>query len=71
MKRRKSIKNYLKTKLYNQLYYLYLNTLIGKFIKKGNKFIALKLYKNIKENIKLQTNKKKEISFIFFFCDVK
>jgi len=66
MKRRKSIKNYLKTKLYNQLYYLYLNTLIGKFIKKGNKFIALKLYKNIKENIKLQTNKKKKFLLFFF-----
>ena len=68
MKRRKSIKFFLKTKLYNQLYYLYINTLIGKFIKKCNRFIALKIYKNIKENIKLQTNKKKEISFIFFFA---
>jgi len=30
---------------YNKLYYLYINTLVGKLIKKGNKFNAIKLYK--------------------------
>lgn len=39
------------------VYSLYINTFIGKLIKKGKKDKAFKLYKNIKENIKLDTNK--------------
>lgn len=39
------------------IYSLYVKTFIGKLIKKGKKDKALKLYKNIKENIKLDTNK--------------
>jgi len=46
-------------------YSLYVNTLIGKLIKKGNRFNALRLYKKIRENIKLKTNKQTNISFIF------
>jgi len=60
--------NIINTKFYNKLYYLYINTLVGKLIKKGNKFNALKIYKKIKENIKLRTNKEKEISFIFLLA---
>lgn len=48
----------------NNFYNLYINTLVGKLIKKGNKFNALKLYKKIRENIKLQTGKKNKISLI-------
>jgi len=51
---------------FNKILSLYIKVLIGKLIKKGNKFTALKIYKKIKENIKLQTNKKNKNSFIFF-----
>ena len=47
-------------------YNLYIKTIIGKIIKKSNKFNALRLYKKIRENTKLQTNKQKNIPFIFF-----
>lgn len=50
---------------YNKLYYLYITTLVGKLIKKGNKFNAIKLYKKVKENIKKETNKEIAISLIF------
>ena len=50
---------------YNDLYYLYVKTLVGKLTKKGNKYKAIKLYKLLKENIKLNTKKKEEVSFIF------
>jgi ribosomal protein S7 len=56
---------YIKSEIFNELYHLYINTLVGKFIKKGKKFKAFNLYKNLKENIKLETKKKKEVSFIF------
>lgn len=58
-------------KNYNYLYYLYIRVLVGKLIKKGNKFKALKIYKNLKENIKLNTNKEHEILFIFLFSILK
>lgn len=51
--------------IFNGLYYIYIKTLVGKFLKKGNKFKALKLFKCLKEIIKLNTKKKKEVSFIF------
>lgn len=51
--------------IFNDLYYLYVNALLGKLIKKGKKFKALKLYKKIKENIKINTNKKINVSSIF------
>jgi ribosomal protein S7 len=47
-------------------YDLYIKTLVGKLIKKGNRFTALRLYKKLREEIKLQTNKQKKIPFIFF-----
>ena len=54
----------------NSIYFsnLYIKTLIGKLIKKGNRFNALRLYKKIRENIKLQTNKQTKISLIFFLA---
>lgn len=59
-------KNIINSKRFNKFFYLYINVLIGKLIKKGKRFTALKIFKKIKENIKLQTNKKKKNSFIFF-----
>jgi len=61
MKKRYLINN----KNYNALYYLFIKVLLGKLIKKGNRFKALKLYKNLKEKIKFNSNKKKDILFIF------
>jgi len=65
--RKKSIIN---SKRFNEFFHLYINTLVGKLIKKGNKFGALKIYNKIRENIKLQTNKKKKDFIYFFFSDV-
>ena len=56
---------FLNFDVFNDLYYIYINTLVGKMIKKGKKDKALKFFKNLKENIKLNTEKKKEVSFIF------
>lgn len=53
---------------YNKLYYLFVNTLVGKLIKKGNRFSALKIYKKLRESIKVRMNKKKKVSFILFFA---
>lgn len=64
----KQKKNFLKLQAYNKLYHLYIKTLVGKLIKKGHKFKAYKIFKNIKEDIKKQINKEKEISIIFFFA---
>jgi len=50
---------------FNDLYYIYLNALVGKLIKKGKKEKAFKFFNKLKENIKLNTGKKKEIPFIF------
>lgn len=61
-------KKNLKSLFSHELYTLYIRTLIGKLIKKGNKLNALKLYKQIKENIKLQTEKNNEISFIIYIA---
>lgn len=58
----------LKSTVSHELYNLYIRTLIGKLIKRGNKFNALRIYKKIKENIKLQTEKKNEISFIIYIA---
>lgn len=52
----------------HDLYCLYVRTLIGKLIKKGAKFKALKIYKEIRENIKLHTNKKKKVSLVFYIA---
>jgi ribosomal protein S7 len=56
---------YIGSHSFNELYYLYIKTLVGKFIKRGNKFKALRLFNILKENIKLETKKKKEVPFIF------
>ena len=64
----KKKKKFFKLQIYNKLYHLYIETLIGKLIKKGHKFKVYKIFKNIKENIKIQMNKEKEISFIFFLA---
>jgi len=56
---------------YNDLYYLYVKTLVGKLTKKGNKYKALKIYKLLKENIKLNTKKKRRSFFYFLIIDVK
>jgi len=58
----------INSKRFNKFYHLYINALIGKLTKKGNKFKALRLYNKIKENIKLQTNKNTKVSLIFFFA---
>lgn len=51
--------------IFNDLYYLFIFTLVGKCIKKGNKFKAIKLFNKLKEAIKLNSEKKKEVSYIF------
>lgn len=56
---------YINSDLFNESYYLYVNTLVGKLIKKGNRTKAITLYNILKENIKLETKKKREVSFIF------
>jgi ribosomal protein S7 len=58
-------KFFINSDAFNSLYYLFIKTLVGKLIKKGKKYKALKLYKFLKENIKLNTKKRKEVSFIF------
>jgi len=58
-------KKFLNFDTFNDLYYIYLNSLVGKMIKKGKKEKAFKFFNKLKENIKLNTGKKKEISFIF------
>jgi len=55
---------YTKVGIYRELYYLFIKSLVGKLIKKGNKIKAINIFKYLKENIKLETKKKKEISFI-------
>jgi len=50
--------------IFNGLYYLFIKTLVGKLIKKGKKNKALKFYKILRENIKLNTKKK---SFFYIF----
>lgn len=55
---------YLNFDVFNDLYYTYINTLVGKLIKKGKKEKALTFYKKLKENIKLKV-KKKHTSFVF------
>jgi ribosomal protein S7 len=56
---------FINSDTFNDIYYLYIRTLIGKLIKKGKKEKALKFYNNIKENIKLDMNKKKSIPLVF------
>jgi ribosomal protein S7 len=58
----------INSETFNEIYFLFIKTLIGKLIKKGKKFKALNLYKNIKENIKFSTKKEKEVSFIFLIA---
>jgi ribosomal protein S7 len=58
-------KFFINSVTFNSLYYLFIKTLVGKLIKKGKKYKALKIYKLLKENIKLNTKKRKEVSFIF------
>ena len=62
MKKKISINN----KSYNKFYYLFIKVLLCKLIKKGTRFKALKLYKNLREKIKLNSNKKK-IFFLFLY----
>jgi ribosomal protein S7 len=57
--------SYVYDKDFNKLLFLYIKTIIGRFIKRGNKFRALKLYKKLKEIIKFNTEKKRKNSFIF------
>lgn len=66
--KKKKIYVYIKLDYYNKLYYLYIKTLVGKLIKKGKKFKALKFYNNLRENMKLETKKNKKISFVFLLC---
>jgi len=49
---------------FDELYYLYVNTLVGKLIKKGKRLKSLKIFYKIKENLKIQTNKEHNISGI-------
>jgi ribosomal protein S7 len=60
--------NFVNLDIYNSLYYLFIKTLVGKLIKKGKKNKALKLYKILREYIKLnikKNKKKKDLPFIF------
>lgn len=50
--------------IFNDLYYLFIFTLVGKFIKKGNKFKAIKLFNKLKENIKLKSGKSEIVPYI-------
>lgn len=56
---------YINSIVFNKLYHLFIKALVGKLIKKGKKFKAIYLFKKLKENIKMNTKKKKEVSFIF------
>ena len=56
---------YINSNLFNELYYLYISSLVGKLIKKGNKTKAITLFNILKENIKLETNKKKK--YLLFY----
>jgi ribosomal protein S7 len=56
---------FINSDTFNDIYYLYIKTLSGKLIKKGKKHKALKIFKNIKENIKLDTKKELNVSLIF------
>ena len=58
----------INSEIFNEIYFLFIKTVVGKLIKKGKKFKALNLYKNIKENIKFNTKKEKEVSFIFLIA---
>ena len=58
-------------KNYNDLYYLYINCLLGKLIKKGHKFKALKIYKRLREHVKLNINKEHEVLFVFLLALLK
>jgi ribosomal protein S7 len=59
-------KNLINLEVFNGLYYLFIKTLVGKLLKKGKKNKALKFYKLLKEQIKLNIRKKKkEVSFVF------
>jgi len=56
---------YINSIVFNKLYYLFIKSLVGKLIKKGKKCRAIHFYKRLKENIKINTKKKREVSFIF------
>lgn len=56
---------------YNYLYYLCINCLLGKLIKKGNKFKALKIYKKLREKIKLNINKEHKVLFVILLSLLK
>ena len=59
------MKKYIKLDIYSELYYLFVKSLVGKLLKKGKKAKAFNLFDRVKENVKLETEKKKEVSFIF------
>jgi len=61
---------FLNFDIFNNLYYIYINCLVGKMIKKGKKEKALKFFKKLKENIKINTGKKRNF-FYFFIINVK
>lgn len=54
----KSFNKFLKFKYYDDIFYLFLNKFIGKLLKKGKKFLAIKLFKLLKAKIKEKTEKK-------------
>ena len=58
-------RDFISSDTFNGIYFLYISTLVGKLTKKGKKFKAIKYFKRLKENIKLNTNKKRKVSFIF------
>lgn len=64
-------KRFINFSHYNKLYYLCVKCLLGKLIKKGNKFKALKIYKKLKENIKQNINKEHEVLFVILLSLLK
>lgn len=64
----KKFNKFLKIKYYDDLYNLFLNKFIGKLLKKGKKFLAIKIFKLLKEKLKEKTEKKILNSFILILA---
>lgn len=54
----------IESDMYSDIYNIYIKVLLGKLIKKGKKIKAINFYKRVKEAVKLEMEKKREIFFI-------